>query len=109
NWNFKATANEYVIAVDDTNVAVKLGARAALRLGNLKPMIRRLGGEAKGQNVELPTATATSPDVIHNRSTSPSARSGVALDASTIASAELVDRANKKQHQHDRAPPRVGV
>src|SRR5262249_22339565 len=35
--------------------------------------------------------------------------SSIALYASTIPSAKLVDRAGKKQHQHDCAPPRIGV
>src|ERR1700730_7304168 len=53
SWNFETTANKNVFAVDYTDIAVELSARLALRLRNLKPMIRRLAGEVERQIVEL--------------------------------------------------------
>src|SRR4029077_383 len=65
SWNFETTANKNVLAVNYTDIAVELSARIALRLRNLKPMIRRLAGEVERQIVELRSTTATSPYIIH--------------------------------------------
>ena len=69
NWNFETTANKNVLAVDYTDIAVELSARIALRLRNLKPMVRRLAGEVERQIVELRSTTATSPYMSFDHST----------------------------------------
>ncbi len=66
NGNFKTAANEDILVVDYTEIAVKLSAMSAFQFGNVKPVIWCLAGEVKRQSVELPAATAASPGVIHD-------------------------------------------
>jgi hypothetical protein len=66
NRDFQATTNEDFLAVDYSDIGVQFSSVLTLGFGNLKPAIRCPGGEFERQSVELPSATATSPSMVHS-------------------------------------------